>query len=82
MAEQLARTHQIQHAAVVRSSSTAPLRTTRSSRDGVGLGREDDLSGAVELDLGRGGDALDRRRVERVERRMLPQEAGDLEECL
>jgi hypothetical protein len=32
----------------------------------------------VELHLGRGGDLLDRARLERIERRVLPEKAGDL----
>ena len=81
MSEQLARSHQVQDAAVQDDLDGAAAHHSQMLDRLRRLG-EDPRSGQMELDVRRRGDALDGCIVERVERRVYAQEAGDLEQRL
>src|SRR5207248_2451416 len=67
----------VQHASVVNELDRSGADHAQVL-DGLGALREDRRAGAMELDLRGRRNALERRALERVERWMLTQEAGDL----
>lgn len=77
MPEQLTLAQQIENTTIV-NDFDLPAADDPQVLERVGPLGDDGVAGSVKLDLSRRGDALGGAGGKRIERRILPQEAGDL----